>query len=254
MATAKKNATKAAEAKAKTSKKVMSKEEFVEKTLKAQEEKMTSKKATKTADTKKSDKKQGTKAKTTAKKSEAKKPVEDSLKKPSKTSKKSETAKKSDKKKKPEISERDKMFPAEFEMDDYSFKRVDGVKTYEDVKKLIDHIDDENGVCVAVNWPADMCVPQGKKKMSLYEANNYVPAPEDGFEYDLDILNVLFYQQAVERFLSVSIVTEAVGLFYKNYFKRTDEGWFEANEAPFEIYTMHGSASVEADDDEDEEE
>lgn len=242
MATAKKNATKAAEAK--TSKKAMTREEFVEKTLKAQEERKT---APKKSATKKSEPKQAETKKKTSKKSEAKKPVEDSLKKPAKKS----PAKKSGEKKKPEVSNRDKMFPKEFEMDGYNFIRVDGIKNYGDLKKLIDNADEENGVCVAVNWPAEMCVPQGKKKLSLYEANNFVPAPEDGFEHDLDIYNVLFYQQAIERCLSVSIVTEAIGVFREEYFKRdAEEGWFVANDAPFEVYTMHGEASEDEDEEE----
>ena len=189
--------------------KVMSKEELVEKLAVEQEEKAVKK----------------------SKKSSAKKPVEKALKVTKKATKKA-TAKKAEKKENP----MDKFFPETIEVEGTEFNRVQ-ISSWEEFKHFVEACQGEgsNHVVIACNWP--------KKYKKEYDANNQGEKlfPKDGFEYDLDLQEVLMLQQTRETAITVSILTEAVILFREDYFELTDFGYFLENGMPFMIYTYTDS-------------
>ena len=213
--------------------KVMSKEELVEKLVVEQEEKAVKK----------------------SKKSSAKKPVEKALKVTKKATKKAEeqveekkpakktvakkapatkkaTAKKAEKKENP----MDKFFPETIEVEGTEFNRVQ-ISSWEEFKHFVEACQEEgsNHVVIACNWP--------KKYKKEYDANNQGEKlfPKDGFEYDLDLQEVLMLQQTRETAITVSILTETVILFREDYFELTDFGYFLENGMPFMIYTYTDS-------------
>ena len=88
---------------------------------------------------------------------------------------------------------------------------------------------------IACNWP--------KKYKKYYDENNQGEKlfPKDGFEYDLDLQEVLMLQQTRETAITVSILTESVILFREDYFELTDFGYFMTNGMPFMIYTYENA-------------
>ena len=186
-------------------------------------------------------------------KSSAKKPVEKALKvtkkaeeqgeekkstgakAPKKTVAKKTTAKKTVTKKataKKEENPMDKLFPKELEVDGTKFGRVQ-MKSWEEFKEFVTTCQSEGSfhVVLACNWP--------KKYKKAYDENNYGDKlfPKDGFEYDLDLQEVLMLQQTRETVITVSVITESVVLFREEYFELTDFGYFMINGMPFMIYT-----------------
>ena len=180
-------------------------------------------------------------------KSSAKKPVEKALKvtkkaeeqveenKPAKktvakkvsTTKKA-TVKKAEKKENP----MDKMFPKTIEVEGTEFNRVQ-IKSWEEFKEFVTTCQEEgsNHVVIACNWP--------KKYKKYYDENNQGEKlfPKNGFEYDLDLQEVIMLQQTRETAITVSIITESVILFREDYFELTDFGYFMTNGMPFMVYT-----------------
>ena len=183
-------------------------------------------------------------------KSSAKKPVEKALKVTKKATKKAEeqveekkpakktatsktpakkaTAEKAEKKENP----MDKFFPETIEVDGTKFNRVQ-IKSWEEFKEFVTTCQSEGSlhVVIACNWP--------KKYKKEYNANNQGEKlfPKDGFEYDLDLQEVLMLQQTRETAITVSILTESVILFREEYFDLTDFGYFLENGMPFMVYT-----------------
>ena len=211
--------------------KVMSKEELAEKLILEQEEKAVKK----------------------SKKSSAKKPVEKALKVTKKATKKVEeqveekkpakktvakkvSATKKATAKKAEENPMDKFFPETIEVEGTEFNRVQ-ISSWEEFKQFVETCQEEgsNHVVIACNWP--------KKYKKDYDANNNGEKlfPKDGFEYDLDLQEVLMLQQTRETAITVSILTESVILFREDYFERTDFGYFLENGMPFMIYTYTDS-------------
>ena len=221
--------------------KVMSKEELVEKLVLEQEEKAVKKskkssvkkpvekalKVTKKA-TKKAEKVEEPKVEEP--KAEPKKPAKKTATKASATKK--ATAKKAEKKENP----MDKFFPETIEVEGTEFSRVQ-ISSWEEFKHFVEACQEEgsNHVVIACNWP--------KKYKKEYDANNQGEKlfPKDGFEYDLDLQEVLMLQQTRETAITVSILTEAVILFREDYFELTDFGYFLENGMPFMIYTYTDS-------------
>ena len=179
-------------------------------------------------------------------KSSAKKPVEKALKvtkkaeeqveekKPakktatSKTPAKKATVKKAEKKENP----MDKFFPETIEVEGTKFNRVQ-IKSWEEFKEFVTTCQSEGSlhVVIACNWP--------KKYKKEYDTNNQGEKlfPKDGFEYDLDLQEVIMLQQTRETAITVSIITESVILFREDYFELTDFGYFMTNGMPFMVYT-----------------
>ena len=204
--------------------KVMSKEELIEK---LEEEKAVKK----------------------SKKSSAKKPVEKALKVTKKATKKAEepveekkpakktvtktsaakkaTAKKAEKKENP----MDKMFPASIEVEGTTFERHEEVKSWEEFRHFAEAMMNAGTrVVLASHWP--------KKYAKNYNDNNNDKLfPKNGFEYDLDLSEVLMIQQTREIAITVSILTESVILFLEESFELTDFGYFMTNAMPFMVYT-----------------
>ena len=61
--------------------------------------------------------------------------------------------------------------------------------------------------------------------------------PKEGFPNNLDLMEVMFLQQTIDRLVGLSIYTEALGLVYAEEVEcRTKEGWFDLNGAETEIY------------------
>lgn len=181
-----------------------------------------------------------------SKKSSAKKPVEKALKVTKKATKKAEeqveekkpakkvsttkktVAKKAEKKENP----MDKFFPETIEVDGTKFNRVQ-IKSWEEFKEFVTTCQEEgsNHVVIACNW--------SKKHKKYYDENNQGEKlfPKDGFEYDLDLQEVIMLQQTRETAITVSIITESVILFREDYFELTDFGYFMINAMPFMVYT-----------------
>ena len=199
--------------------KVMSKEELIEK---LEEEKAVKK----------------------SKKSSTKKPVEKALKVAKKTNKKAEEqveekkpakktvakkapAKKAEKKENP----MDKMFPASIEVEGTTFERHEEVKSWEEFRHFVEAMMNAGTrVVLASHWP--------KKYAKNYNDNNNAKLfPKEGFEYDLDLSEVLMLQQTREIAITVSILTESVILFLEDSFELTDFGYFMTNAMPFMVYT-----------------
>ena len=183
-------------------------------------------------------------------KSSAKKPVEKALKVTKKATKKAEeqveekkpakktvakssatkktVAKKAEKKENP----MDKFFPETIEVEGTEFNRVQ-IKSWEEFKEFVTACQEEgsNHVVLACNW--------SKKYKKYYDENNQGEKlfPKNGFEYDLDLQEVIMLQQTRETAITVSIITESVILFREDYFDLTDFGYFMINGMPFMVYT-----------------
>ena len=146
----------------------------------------------------------------------------------SKTPVKKTTAKKAEKKENP----MDKFFPETIEVEGTEFNRVQ-IKSWEEFKEFVTTCQSEGSlhVVIACNWP--------KKYKKEYDANNQGEKlfPKNGFEYDLDLQEVIMLQQTRETAITVSIITESVILFREDYFELTDFGYFMINAMPFMVYT-----------------
>ena len=157
------------------------------------------------------------------KKEEApKKPVEKALKKPA-PKKKPAPAKEA-----PAQSKRDKMFPATLDVEGTVLHRWD-VADWSTFKTEAEKVITAGGsVYLATSWP--------KKFRKDYEA--YAPAkmPKDGFPFDLDLAEVMMFQQTIERGLLTSVYTEALSVLYDHDVKRTEEGYFLINGAEADLY------------------
>lgn len=167
--------------------------------------------------------------KSAPKKEEApKKPVEKALKKPAskKVAKKSAPAKEEA----PAQSKRDKMFPATLDVEGTMLHRWD-VADWSTFKTEAEKIITAGGsVYLATSWP--------KKFRKDYEV--YAPAkmPKDGFPFDLDLAEIMMFQQTISRCLMTSVYTEALSVLYDYDVKRTEEGYFVINGAEADLYIV----------------
>ena len=157
------------------------------------------------------------------KKEEApKKPVEKALKKPA-PKKKPAPAKEA-----PAQSKRDKMFPATLDVEGTVLHRWD-VADWSTFKTEAEKVITAGGsVYLATSWP--------KKFRKDYEV--YAPAkmPKDGFPFDLDLAEVMMFQQTIERGLLTSVYTEALSVVYDSNIVRDSEGYFIINGAEADLY------------------
>ena len=162
--------------------------------------------------------------KSAPKKEEApKKPVEKALKKPAPKKKPAPV------KEAPAQSKRDKMFPATLDVEGTVLHRWDVAdwSTFKtEAEKIITAGD--GSVYLATSWP--------KKFRKDYEV--YAPAkmPKDGFPFDLDLAEVMMFQQTINRCLMTSVYTEALSVLYDHDVKRTEEGYFLINGAEADLY------------------
>ena len=160
------------------------------------------------------------------KKEEApKKPVEKALKKPA-PKKKPAPAKEA-----PAQSKRDKMFPATLDVEGTVLHRWDVAdwSTFKtETEKIITSGD--GSVYLATSWP--------KKFRKDYEV--YAPAkmPKEGFPFDLDLAEIMMFQQTINRCLMTSVYTEALSVLYDHDVKRTEEGYFLINGAEADLYIV----------------
>ena len=167
--------------------------------------------------------------KSAPKKEEApKKPVEKALKKPAskKVAKKSAPAKEEA----PAQSKRDKMFPATLDVEGTMLHRWD-VADWSTFKTEAEKVITAGGsVYLATSWP--------KKFRKDYEV--YAPAkmPKDGFPFDLDLAEIMMFQQTINRCLMTSVYTEALSVLYDYDVKRTEEGYFVINGAEADLYIV----------------
>jgi len=159
------------------------------------------------------------------KKEEApKKPVEKALKKPA-PKKKPAPAKEA-----PAQSKRDKMFPATLDVEGTVLHRWD-VADWSTFKTEAEKVITAGGsVYLATSWP--------KKFRKDYEV--YAPAkmPKDGFPFDLDLAEIMMFQQTINRCLMTSVYTEALSVLYDHDVKRTEEGYFLINGAEADLYIV----------------
>lgn len=162
------------------------------------------------------------------KKEEApKKPVEKALKKPAskKVSKKPAPAKEA-----PAQSKRDKMFPATLDVEGTMLHRWD-VADWSTFKTEAEKIITDGGsVYLATSWP--------KKFRKDYEVYSPAKMPKDGFPFDLDLAEIMMFQQTIERGLLTSVYTEALSVLYDHDVKRTEEGYFVINGAEADLYIV----------------
>ena len=171
--------------------------------------------------------------KKSAKKVAGKKPVENAVKKVAKKKPapaKDETPVEKQEAKKEEVSARDKMFPVNLTLEDGTELTRWDVKSWGVLKKGFEKAQQTEGsIFVAVNYP--------KKYRKDYIASYAVNMPKEGFPNNLDLMEVMFIQQTVDRLVGLSIYTEALGLVYAEEVEsRTKEGWFALNGAETEIY------------------
>ena len=163
--------------------------------------------------------------KSAPKKEEApKKPVEKALKKVSK--KKPAPAKEA-----PAQSKRDKMFPATIDVEGTILHRWD-VADWSTFKTEAEKVITAGGsVYLAVSWP--------KKFRKDYDGA-YAPAkmPKDGFPFDLDLEEVMMFQQTINRGLLTSVYTEALSVVYDTDINRDSEGYFVINGAEADLYIV----------------
>jgi len=159
------------------------------------------------------------------KKEEApKKPVEKALKKPA-PKKKPAPAKEA-----PAQSKRDKMFPATLDVEGTILHRWD-VADWSTFKTEAEKVITAGGsVYLATSWP--------KKFRKDYEV--YAPAkmPKEGFPFDLDLAEIMMFQQTINRCLMTSVYTEALSVLYDHDVKRTEEGYFLINGAEADLYIV----------------
>ena len=168
-----------------------------------------------------------------AKKVTGKKPVEKAVKKVAKKKPapaKDETPIEKQEAKKEEVSARDKMFPVNLTLEDGTVLTRWDVSSWGVLKKGFEKAQQSEGsIFVAVNYP--------KKYRKDYITSYAVNMPKEGFPNNLDLLEVMFIQQTVDRLVGLSIYTEALGLVYAEEVEsRTKEGWFDLNGAETEIY------------------
>ena len=163
--------------------------------------------------------------KSAPKKEEApKKPVEKALKKPA-PKKKPAPAKEA-----PAQSKRDKMFPATLDVEGTVLHRWD-VADWSTFKTEAEKVITAGGsVYLATSWP--------KKFRKDYEV--YAPAkmPKEGFPFDLDLAEIMMFQQTINRCLMTSVYTEALSVLYDHDVKRTEEGYFLINGAEADLYIV----------------
>lgn len=158
-----------------------------------------------------------------APKKETEKPVEKSLKK---VSKKSAPAKEA-----PAQSKRDKMFPATLDVEGTILHRWD-VADWSTFKTEAEKVITAGGsVYLAVSWP--------KKFRKDYDGA-YAPAkmPKDGFPFDLDLEELMMFQQTINRGLMTSVYTEALSVVYDTDINRDSEGYFVINGAEADLYIV----------------
>ena len=171
--------------------------------------------------------------KKSAKKVTGKKPVEKAVKKVAKKKPapaKDETPVENKEAKKEEVSARDKMFPVNLTLEDGTVLTRWDVSSWGVLKKGFEKAQQTEGsIFVAVNYP--------KKYRKDYITSYAVNMPKEGFPNNLDLLEVMFIQQTIDRLVGLSIYTEALGLVYAEEVEsRTKEGWFDLNGAETEIY------------------
>ena len=171
--------------------------------------------------------------KKSAKKVTGKKPVEKAVKKVAKKKPapaKDETPVEKQEAEKEEVSARDKMFPVNLTLEDGTVLTRWDVSSWGVLKKGFEKAQQTEGsIFVAVNYP--------KKYRKDYITSYAVNMPKEGFPNNLDLLEVMFIQQTVDRLVGLSIYTEALGLVYAEEVEsRTKEGWFDLNGAETEIY------------------
>lgn len=167
--------------------------------------------------------------KSAPKKEEApKKPVEKALKKPA--PKKPAPKKPAPAKEAPAQSKRDKMFPATLDVEGTILHRWD-VADWSTFKTEAEKVITAGGsVYLATSWP--------KKFRKDYEV--YAPAkmPKDGFPFDLDLAEVMMFQQTINRGLLTSVYTEALSVVYDTDINRDSEGYFVINGAEADLYIV----------------
>lgn len=165
--------------------------------------------------------------KSAPKKEEApKKPVEKALKKPAPKKKPAPA-----KKEAPAQSKRDKMFPATLDVEGTMLHRWD-VADWSTFKTEAEKVITAGGsVYLAVSW--------SKKFRKDYDGA-YAPAkmPKDGFPFDLDLEEVLMFQQTIERGVLTSVYTEALSVVYNTDINRDSEGYFVINGAEADLYIV----------------
>ena len=172
--------------------------------------------------------------KKSANKVTGKKPVEKSVKKVAKKKPapaKDETPIDNEEAKKEEVSARDKMFPVNLTLEDGTVLTRWDVKSWGALKEGFEKAQQTEGsIFVAVNYPK-------KKYRKDYITSYTVNMPKEGFPNNLDLMEVMFLQQTIDRLVGLSIYTEALGLVYAEEVEsRTKEGWFDLNGAETEIY------------------
>lgn len=164
--------------------------------------------------------------KSAPKKEEApKKPVEKALKKPA-PKKKPAPANEA-----PVQSKRDKMFPATLDVEGTILHRWD-VADWSTFKTEAEKMITAGGsVYLAVSW--------SKKFRKDYDGA-YAPAkmPKDGFPFDLDLEEVMMFQQTINRGLMTSVYTEALSVVYDTDINRDSEGYFVINGAEADLYIV----------------
>ena len=156
------------------------------------------------------------------------KPVEKALKQPA-PKKPAPKKKPAPAKEAPAQSKRDKMFPATLDVEGTVLHRWD-VADWSTFKSETEKIITAGGsVYLAVYW--------GKKFRKDYDGA-YAPAkmPKDGFPFDLDLEEVMMFQQTIERGLLTSVYTEALSVVYDSNIERTEEGYFIINGAEADLY------------------
>lgn len=163
--------------------------------------------------------------KSAPKKEEApkKKPVEKALKKPAPKKKPAKEA--------PAQSKRDKMFPATLDVEGTMLHRWD-VADWSTFKTEAEKVITAGGsVYLAVSWP--------KKFRKDYDGA-YAPAkmPKDGFPFDLDLEELMMFQQTINRGLMTSVYTEALSVVYDTDINRDSEGYFVINGAEADLYIV----------------
>lgn len=167
--------------------------------------------------------------KTPAKKT---KPVEKSVK--VKTAKKTKasgetTTKSAKSEKKPQVSVYDKLFPAHIDLEGEALDRCGHINSFGEFRKLFEDAEESGrSVFVACYWP--------KKYAKDYEASYNVRMPKSGFKDNLDICEVQFFQQTIERALAVSVLSEAICTIHAEDVVRNEDGIIIVNDVECEFY------------------
>lgn len=165
-----------------------------------------------------------TSAKTAEKKTSEKKPVEKAVK----IAKKIKTTEKVEKPVE-KVSKLDKIFPTEINIEGEILTRRNDIDSWEAFQKLFEEESEAgNSVFLVDQWL--------KKSAKDYEANYYVKMPKSGFDNNLDVNEVQFFQQTVKRCLTVSLYTEAISTMHAEDFVRDEEGMIVVFGIPCEVY------------------